>query len=92
VATAVALRHQEAGRYTARLSETDEDEVREMFLRLQNGTTLKAQERRNAMPGKMRDFIKNLAEHPFFHRGLPESLKSLVSRVADELRCANGGR
>jgi Protein of unknown function DUF262/HNH endonuclease len=48
------------------VSDTDEDEVREMFLRLQNGTTLKAQERRNAMPGKMRDFVKALAEHPFF--------------------------
>jgi hypothetical protein len=48
------------------VSDTDEDEVREMFLRLQNGTTLKAQERRNAMPGKMRDFVKKLAEHPFF--------------------------
>lgn len=48
------------------VSDTDEDEVREMFLRLQNGTTLKAQERRNAMPGKMRDFIKQLSEHPFF--------------------------
>lgn len=50
------------------LSDTDEDEVREMFLRLQNGTTLKAQEKRNAMPGRMRDFVKNLADHPFFGR------------------------
>jgi len=50
------------------LSDTSEDEVREMFLRLQNGTTLKAQEKRNAMPGKMRTFIKDLAEHPFFTR------------------------
>jgi hypothetical protein len=48
------------------LSGTDEDEVREMLLRLQNGTTLKAQQRRNAMSGKMRDFIKDLAEHQFF--------------------------
>jgi len=48
------------------ISETDEDEVREMFLRLQNGTTHKAQERRNAMAGKMRDFVKGLAEQPFF--------------------------
>jgi hypothetical protein len=45
---------------------SDEDEVREMFLRLQNGTTLKAQEKRNAMPGAMRGFIKDLAEHPIF--------------------------
>jgi hypothetical protein len=48
------------------ISDTDEEEVREMFLRLQNGTTLKAQERRNAMPGLMRDFIKELASHKFF--------------------------
>jgi hypothetical protein len=48
------------------LTDTDEDEVREMFLRLQNGTTLKAQEKRNAMPGKMRAFIKELASHTFF--------------------------
>jgi Protein of unknown function DUF262/HNH endonuclease len=48
------------------VSETDEDEVREMFLRLQNGTTLKAQEKRNAMPGSMRDFVKSLAGHKLF--------------------------
>jgi hypothetical protein len=50
------------------LSDTDEEEVREMFLRLQNGTTLKAQERRNAMSGKMRDFVRELAGHPFFQK------------------------
>ncbi|MDX2275051.1 MAG: DUF262 domain-containing protein [Hyphomonadaceae bacterium] len=43
-----------------------EDEVRDMFLRLQNGTTLKAQEKRNAMFGAMRDFVKDTARHPFF--------------------------
>jgi len=48
------------------LEDTDEDEVREMFLRLQNGTTLKAQEKRNAMSGAMRDFVKGLVDHPFF--------------------------
>ena len=46
----------------------EEDEVRDMFLRLQNGTTLKAQEKRNAMPGAMRDFIKSLSEHAFFEK------------------------
>jgi len=46
----------------------EEDEVRDMFLRLQNGTTLKAQEKRNAMPGAMRDFVKELAKHAFFGR------------------------
>lgn len=48
------------------LEDTDEDEVREMFLRLQNGTSLKAQEKRNAYVGKMRDFVCEVGQHPFF--------------------------
>ena len=48
------------------IDDADEEEVRELFLRLQNGTTLKAQEKRNAMTGAMRDFVKELAKHPFF--------------------------
>ena len=55
----------------------EEDEVRDMFLRLQNGTTLKAQEKRNAMPGQMRDFIKEVADHKFF-----ENCKFSNSRFA----------
>lgn len=43
----------------------DEEEVREMFLRLQNGTTLKAQEKRNAYSGNMRNFVHKLAKHKF---------------------------
>jgi hypothetical protein len=50
------------------LEDTDEDEVREMFLRLQNGTSLKAQEKRNAMPGAMREFVRSLTQHIFFQR------------------------
>ncbi len=45
-----------------------EDEVRDMFLRLQNGTILKAQEKRNAMTGAMRDFVKQLSRHQFFEQ------------------------
>lgn len=48
------------------LTDTTEEEVREMFLRLQNGTTLKAQEKRNARPGRMRDFVCEVAKHRFF--------------------------
>ena len=48
------------------LTDTDEEEVREMFLRLQNGTSLKAQEKRNAMTGNMRDFVKQVASHQLF--------------------------
>ena len=50
------------------LDDTDGDEVREMFLRLQNGTSLKAQEKRNAMTGQMREFIRSLTGHSFFQR------------------------
>lgn len=49
-------------------SDDHEDEIRDMFLRLQNGTTLKAQEKRNARSGNMRDFVKDIAAHPFFER------------------------
>lgn len=43
-----------------------EDEVEEMFVRLQNGTTLTAAEKRNALPGRMKTFVRDLANHPFF--------------------------
>ncbi len=43
-----------------------EAEIRDMFIRLQGGTPLKPQEKRNAMTGDMRDFVTEIAEHPFF--------------------------
>lgn len=75
------------------LSDTDDDEVREMFLRLQNGTTLKAQEKRNAMPGKMRAFIKELAEHPFFTRCAFSKRRFTYDLVAAQMTAIelNGG-
>lgn len=48
------------------IEDSSDEEVREMFLRLQNGTSLKAQEKRHARVGKMRDFVCSIAEHPFF--------------------------
>jgi len=44
----------------------DDEAIREMFLRLQNGVTLKAQEKRNAMVSKMRDFVIECSKHKFF--------------------------
>lgn len=61
----------------------DDDEVRDMFLRLQNGTSLKAQEKRNAIKGGMRDFVKKMSEHPFF-----ESCKFSNSRFTYDLVAA----
>jgi hypothetical protein len=69
------------------LENTDEDEVREMFLRLQNGTSLKAQEKRNAYPGKMRDFVRELVQHPFFLSVGFKNSRFAFDHVAAQLVC-----
>jgi hypothetical protein len=69
------------------LDDTDEDEVREMFLRLQNGTTLKAQEKRNAFPGKMRDFVRNLSGHPFFSKVGFSNARYTHDLIAAQMTC-----
>jgi hypothetical protein len=56
-----------------------------MFLRLQNGSTLKAQEKRNAMPGKMRDFIKDLAVHKFFENCKFDNLRFTYDLIAAQI-------
>ena len=75
------------------MDDTDEDEVREMFLRLQNGTTLKAQERRTAMPGRMRDFIKEIGDHDFFERVAFKDSRYAFDHVAAQMTAIelNGG-
>ena len=45
------------------IEEASESEIRQLFQRLQEGVTLNPAERRNAMEGKMRDFIENLGEN-----------------------------
>ena len=69
------------------LDDTDGDEVREMFLRLQNGTSLKAQEKRNAMPGQMREFIRSLTGHSFFQRVAFQNKRFAHDHVAAQLVC-----
>lgn len=51
------------------LRETTELEVRDLFLRLQEGESLNPAEKRNAMVGGIRDFIADLAQEP--HAVLP---------------------
>lgn len=69
------------------LEDTDEDEVREMFLRLQNGTSLKAQEKRNAYAGKMRDFVRETSKHPFFNMVGFSNSRFAHDHVAAQLVC-----
>lgn len=65
----------------------EEDEVREMFLRLQNGTTLKAQEKRNAMTGRMRAFVKEIAKHPFFESCKFSNTRFTYDHIAAQMTC-----
>ena len=65
----------------------DQDEVRDMFLRLQNGTTLKAQEKRNAMPGQMRDFVKDIAQHAFFKNCKFTDSRFTFDHIAAQIIC-----
>ena len=45
------------------IRDAEEVEIREMFLRLQEGKSLNPAEKRNAMMGPMRDFIADLADN-----------------------------
>ncbi len=69
------------------MKDMTEDEVREMFLRLQNGTSLKAQEKRNALSGNMRDFIKHLSEQSFFESVPFKNSRYDHDLVAAQLTC-----
>lgn len=75
------------------MQDTDEDEVREMFLRLQNGTTLKAQERRNAMTGNMREFVREISQHEFFEECAFANSRYTFDHVAAQMTLIelNGG-
>jgi 5-methylcytosine-specific restriction endonuclease McrA len=69
------------------IQNAEDDEVREMFLRLQNGTSLKAQEKRNAMTGKMRDFVKDVAKHPFFASCKFNDRRFTFDHIAAQMIC-----
>lgn len=48
----------------ARIETKDSNEVRDLFVRLQGGVPLTAQERRDALPGKFTDYILKLGGKP----------------------------
>ena len=53
----------------SKLENASDEDIRELFLRLQKGEPLKAAERRNAIAGPIRDFVADtLACHPFWPR------------------------
>jgi hypothetical protein len=55
----------------------DEDEIEELFSRLNNGEPLNAAEKRNAMGGDMIQLIRNVGKHPFFEQRLGFSTRRM---------------
>ncbi len=56
-----------------------------MFLRFQNGTSLKAQEKRNAIPSKMRDFVKIISSHDLFSKGTFKDTRLTYDLIAAQM-------
>lgn len=57
------------GGYTLSIAEirnASEEDIRDLFLRLQEGKSLNPPEKRNAMTGEMRNFIADLSRHKIF--------------------------
>lgn len=68
-------------------TDPDDDEIKDLFLRLQNGSPLKAQEKRNAMPGKMRDFVYELSQNDFFKKVNFVDKRFAYQHVAAQIVC-----
>jgi hypothetical protein len=60
-----------------------DDDIKDMFLRYQNGEPLNAAEKRKAIPGKFRIIVKEMAEHKVFEKcGFPNSRDAYQDAVA----------
>ncbi len=58
------------------IEDSNDEEIRDLFLRLQEGKTLSPPEKRNAMVGEMRDFIDALSKtHKTFQTVIPNKDK-----------------
>jgi len=57
------------------IHDASDDELRELFARLQLGVPLNSAEKLNAKSGNMRDFVKDLSENDFFDKKTPLSNK-----------------
>ena len=70
------------------MRECEEVEIREMFLRLQEGKSLNPAEKRNAMMGEMRDFVAELAEnHSVFPKTKIRNNRKQWDDIAAHVTC-----
>lgn len=68
------------------LREYSEEDVKEMFIRLQEGAPLNAPEKRRALPGNIPNIIENLSNHNMFSE--ENFLNFTNNRFAFQDRCA----
>jgi len=73
--------------------EATEDEIADLFFRLNNGTPLSPAEIRNSRPGKMTGFVRELAKHKFFPKCGFKNMRNAFDQVAAQIVCLeiNGG-
>ena len=73
--------------------EATEDEIADLFFRLNNGTPLSPAEIRNSRPGKMTGFVRELAKHEFFPKCGFKNMRNAFDQVAAQIVCLeiNGG-
>jgi hypothetical protein len=75
------------------IQQATEDEIADLFFRLNNGTPLKPAEVRNAMPGEMTKVIRELARHALFSKVSFGNYRYAHDQVAAQLMMLelNGG-
>lgn len=75
------------------IQQATEDEIADLFFRLNNGTPLKPAEVRNAMPGAMTKTIRELAKHEFFSKVSFKNYRYAYDQVAAQMMLLelNGG-
>lgn len=75
------------------IQQATEDEIADLFYRLNNGTPLKPAEVRNAMPGEMTVTIRQLARHGFFAKVSFGNFRYAHDQVAAQMMMLelNGG-
>jgi|ERR1043165_1881307 hypothetical protein len=75
------------------IQQATEDEIADLFYRLNNGTPLKPAEVRNAMPGEMTKTIRQFGRHPFFSKVTFGNFRYAYDQVAAQMMLLelNGG-
>jgi hypothetical protein len=67
------------------LNKSSDEEIREMFDRLQRGMPLTAGERLNAKFGNMHDFISDISEHDFFKNANIRNYRGAFHQVCSQI-------